>query len=77
MSVAESIGKYKKKNNIAILQSKRWDEILNKTIKLGRERGLSDGFVTQILTAIHQESINHQTQIMNEPVAKGSKKVKA
>jgi len=50
---------------------------LNKTIELGREKGLSDGFVTQILTAIHQESINHQTQIMNEPAKKGGKKVKA
>jgi len=77
MSAAESIGKYKKKNNISILQTSRWNEILNKTIELGREKGLSDGFVTQILTAIHQESINHQTQIMNAPAKKGSKKVKA
>jgi len=77
MNAVESIGRYKKKNNISILQTNRWNEILNKTIELGREKGLSDGFVTQILTAIHQESINHQTQIMNEPAKKGGKKVKA
>ena len=79
MQTAQSIGKYKKKNNISILQTSRWNEILNKTIELGRERGLSDGFVTQILTAIHQESINHQTQVMNAAAKKGakSKKVKA
>jgi len=76
MKVAESIGKYKKKNNISILQSSRWNEILNRTIQAGREKGLSDGFVTQILTAIHQESINHQTQVMNEASKKPAKKKK-
>ena len=66
MKLAESIGKYKKKNNISILQSSRWNEILEQSTAKGREMGLSDGFVTQILTAIHQESINHQTKVMNE-----------
>lgn len=76
MKVVKSIGRYKKKNNISILQTSRWNEILNKTIQQGREKGLSDGFVTQILTAIHQESINHQTAVMNEPVKKTSKRKK-
>ena len=74
MKVAQNIGKYKSKNNISILQSSRWNEILNKTIELGREKGLSDGFVTQILTAIHQESINHQTKILNNASAKKEEK---
>ena len=74
MKVAENIGKYKKKINISILQTKRWDEILNKMVQQGREQGLSDGFVTQILTAIHQESINHQTTVMNAPAMKSTKK---
>ncbi|MEM1119036.1 MAG: bifunctional 3-deoxy-7-phosphoheptulonate synthase/chorismate mutase type II [Bacteroidota bacterium] len=78
MQLAESIGKYKKKNNIAILQSNRWNEILEKSMEKGRARGLSDGFVTQVLTAIHQESINHQTKVMNEKSSKKEgKKVKA
>ena len=42
-------GKYKKKNNIAILQSGRWNEILEQSIAKGREKNLSDGFVTQVL----------------------------
>ena len=73
MQVVKNIGRYKKKNNISILQTSRWNEILNKTIQQGRERDLSDGFVTQILTAIHQESINHQTRVMNEPAKKAKK----
>ena len=77
MNVARNIGKYKSKNNISILQTSRWNEILNKTIELGREKGLSDGFVTQILTAIHQESINHQTKIMNTAASTKKRKKKA
>ncbi len=78
MQLAESIGQYKKKNNIAILQSSRWNEILEQSMAKGRERGLSDGFVTQVLTAIHQESINHQTKVMNaKSTAKKTKKAKA
>jgi len=30
MKVAETIGQYKKENNITILQSSRWDEIIKK-----------------------------------------------
>ncbi|MFK7978630.1 MAG: bifunctional 3-deoxy-7-phosphoheptulonate synthase/chorismate mutase type II [Saprospiraceae bacterium] len=78
MKLAENIGKYKKKNNISILQSSRWNEILEQSMAKGREKGLSDGFVTQVLTAIHQESINHQTKVMNvKSTAKQAKKAKA
>ena len=77
MKLAEAIGRYKKKNNIAILQSGRWNEILEQSMEKGREKGLSDGFVTQVLTAIHQESINHQTKVMSEAKKAGKKTKKA
>lgn len=70
MKLAESIGKYKKRNNIAILQSERWNEILEKTQAVGKIKGLSPEFIRTILRAIHQESINHQESIMNEVEAK-------
>ncbi len=72
MLIAESIGRYKKRNNIAILQTNRWNEILERTAALGKTKGLSKTFVETILRAIHQESINHQEKIMNreEEVAK-------
>jgi 3-deoxy-7-phosphoheptulonate synthase len=65
MKVAETIGKYKKENNITILQSTRWDEIINKVILRGKEKGLSPDIIDTIFKAIHQESINHQMKIMN------------
>jgi chorismate mutase len=66
MKVAEGIGKVKKENNITILQTGRWDEILQKRTNQGLSMGLGEEFVKKIFTAIHQESINHQTRIMNE-----------
>jgi chorismate mutase len=65
MLVAEQIGEYKKRNNIAILQTTRWNEILNLTMAKAKVHGLSEGFVTTLLRAIHQESIDRQEQVMN------------
>lgn len=66
MKVAEKIGAYKKKNNITILQSSRWDELLQQRISSAEKKGLSEDFIIKVFRAIHQESINHQTKVMNE-----------
>jgi chorismate mutase len=66
MNIADQIGHFKKSNSITILQASRWDTILKKRTAMGEAKGLSEEFVTTIFTAIHQESINHQTKIMNE-----------
>jgi chorismate mutase len=66
MQIADQIGKFKKDNSITILQSTRWDSILKKRTTMGLSKGLSEDFVMKIFSAIHQESINHQTKIMNE-----------
>jgi len=65
MQIADKIGEYKKAHSVAILQSKRWDSILNKRLDMGLRKGLSNEFITRVFRAIHQESINHQTKIMN------------
>lgn len=65
MKIAEKIGEYKKENNIAVLQTSRWNEILGKAVKQGGKKGLSEEFVTVVLKAIHDESINHQIRIMH------------
>ncbi|MEM1319585.1 MAG: chorismate mutase [Bacteroidota bacterium] len=66
MKVAENIGNYKKRNNISILQPNRWSEILQKSVDMGKERGLSADFMQKFLKAVHQESINHQEKVMNK-----------
>ncbi|NLA49779.1 MAG: bifunctional 3-deoxy-7-phosphoheptulonate synthase/chorismate mutase type II [Bacteroidales bacterium] len=68
MQVAEKIGQYKKENNITILQSARWDEIVKKVMMKGLAKGLSKEMTDTIFKAIHQESINHQMKIMNNGI---------
>jgi chorismate mutase len=65
MKVAEQIGALKKEKNVAVLQNKRWNEILGKMILDGEEKGLSEEFILKIFKAIHLESISHQEKIIN------------
>jgi chorismate mutase len=65
MKVAEKIGEYKKENNITILQTNRWNEILERAIAKGNKMGLTDDFVTKYMDAVHMESIHHQNKVMN------------
>ena len=66
MKVANEIGILKKSNNVAVLQNKRWNEILGKMILEGEERNLSEEFILKLFKAIHQESINKQEKILNK-----------
>jgi 3-deoxy-7-phosphoheptulonate synthase len=68
MKVAETIGQYKKDNNITILQSVRWNEIIKRVLKRGAAKGLSSEMIDAVFKAIHQESINHQMRIMNNGI---------
>ena len=63
MKVADEIGGLKKANNVAILQTKRWNEILGKMILEGEQHNLSEEFILKVFKAVHQESINHQKKI--------------
>lgn len=66
MKIVDGIGALKKKNNVAILQVKRWNEVLGRMILEGEQNKLSEEFVLKIYKAIHQESINHQKKVINE-----------
>jgi chorismate mutase len=65
MKVADKIGQYKKDNNITILQTNRWNAILERAFAKGEKMGLSKEFITRYFDAVHMESINHQNKIMN------------
>jgi chorismate mutase len=65
MKVSEKIGQYKKENNITILQTNRWNAILERAFKKGDKLGLSQEFITKYFDAVHMESINHQNKVMN------------
>jgi chorismate mutase len=65
MKIAEKIGQYKKDNNITILQTNRWNEILERGMKEGEKKGLSREFIEKYLDAVHMESINHQKKVLD------------
>nr|WP_321408903.1 bifunctional 3-deoxy-7-phosphoheptulonate synthase/chorismate mutase type II [uncultured Carboxylicivirga sp.] len=70
MKISESIGKYKYDNNITILQTRRYDEIMNKRRDQAADNNLNPEFVVKVFEHIHEESINRQNIIMNKELAK-------
>ncbi|MFN5642085.1 MAG: chorismate mutase [Sphingobacteriales bacterium] len=65
MKIADQIGNYKKNNNVTILQTNRWNEILGRAYQKSDKLGLSREFITRYMDAVHMESINRQNSIMN------------
>jgi chorismate mutase len=66
MNIVEDIGKYKKENNITILQLKRWSQIIRDRVDTGVRIGLSKEFLLKLLETLHEESIQRQTEVMNK-----------
>lgn len=60
MTVSELIGHLKRKENVAILQSDRWGEILPLLIKEAEKKGLNQEFIKEIFKRVHVESIKIQ-----------------
>jgi len=66
MKISRDIGVYKKENNMTILQSERWKEVLQKYIDRSNQNGLGADFITRIIKSIHDESIEQQEKMMTE-----------
>lgn len=64
MKIADKIGEYKRDNNVTILQTNRWNEILDRAINKGEQLGLSKEFIIRYFDAVHLESISHQNKVM-------------
>lgn len=65
MKIADQIGEYKRNNNVTVLQTNRWNQILERAFEKSDKLGLSREFITKYLDAVHMESINRQTRILN------------
>jgi chorismate mutase len=66
MQLSDQIGALKRQNNITILQTERWNNMLLRLEKKALQRGLSKDFFKKYFEAVHFESINHQNNVMNE-----------
>lgn len=67
MKVVEDIGLYKKRNTITILQLKRWNQLIGERLETGLKLGLSREFLMKVLHAVHEEGIQRQIDVMNDP----------
>lgn len=65
MDISRKIGQYKKDHNIAILQTSRWEQVLSTMVESGKKYGLSEKFLTEIFTSIHEESVHLQNEILS------------
>ena len=65
MKLSDLVGQLKRENNITILQQEHWNKIISKRLEKSEDYNLNKKFVRQVMDAIHQESIRHQTAVMN------------
>lgn len=66
MRISREIGTYKKEHAQTILQTERYNEILDKRGAQGQKCGMDDGFIRKVFEAIHEESIRQQMVTINE-----------
>ena len=66
MRVCREIGQYKKEHNMTILQTGRYNEILDKRGAQGSLCGMDSDFVKEIFEHIHEESVRQQMEIINQ-----------
>ena len=63
MRICREIGQYKKEHGMTVLQSNRYDEIMQSRVKLAEEMGMSGDFMKVVLISIHEESVRQQLEI--------------
>ena len=66
MRVCREIGQYKKEHNMTVLQTARYNEILEKRGAQGALCGMGAKFVKKIFEEVHEESVRQQIEILNK-----------
>ena len=66
MELVERIGRHKKENNVAIMQLRRWEEMIRLRVELGESLGLDKEYVKNLLRLVHKESIRKQAEILSQ-----------
>lgn len=66
MRVCREIGQYKKEHNMTVLQTSRYNEILDKRGAQGVLNGMSAEFIKSVYEEIHEESVRQQMEIINK-----------
>lgn len=69
MGLSEQIGEFKKDHRLAIHQSERWAQIVKRALAKGTTGGLTEDFILKMFQQIHNESIRHQSKVMEKDEA--------
>lgn len=65
MAISREIGRYKKEQNIPVLQPIRYSHIVANRVAQAPELMIDPNFIRHILEAIHEESVRQQLEIFN------------
>lgn len=63
MQIARSIGHLKKAEGLTVMQTSRYDQIMQRASEQAQRAGLSVDFVVSIFEAIHKESVRAQMEL--------------
>lgn len=65
MKISKEIGHYKLQNNITILQSRRYNEIIRDRNEKAMRKGVDPTFISKVFEHIHEVSVLVQNEVMN------------
>jgi 3-deoxy-7-phosphoheptulonate synthase len=66
MGLSEEIGEFKKNAHLAVHQAERWSQIVKRALEKGKNGGLTEEFILKLFQQVHNESIFHQTKVMEK-----------
>lgn len=66
MALAREIGRYKREHSMSVVQSGRYNDLMQNRVDDAARLDLSADFVSNILSAIHEESVRQQVEICSK-----------
>ena len=66
MRISREIGQYKREHDMTVVQTTRYNEILDKRGAQGVLCGMSADFIKAVFEAVHEESVRQQIELMNK-----------
>ncbi|MDE5918394.1 MAG: bifunctional 3-deoxy-7-phosphoheptulonate synthase/chorismate mutase type II [Duncaniella sp.] len=63
MNVSREIGAYKRDHNMPVVQATRYGDIMTSRILAAKSMGMSEDFMRQIFSSIHEESVRIQVDL--------------
>ena len=66
MSVAREIGRFKKENNLRVVQPQRYQDMIDARLDEASHLGLNQDFTQRVMQAIHEESVRQQLSLFEK-----------